>query len=85
VEALVLMTLLSRILLIGSKMMWSTLARCTGLAVKPTCINRAAVAGLRRHLKPRAVHIVTSTARQCIAFRSWGVNVQCHTQVSLCQ
>ncbi len=33
------MTLLSRILLIGSKMMWSTLARCTDLAVNPMCIN----------------------------------------------
>ena len=52
-----------------------------GLAVKPSCINRAAVAGLRRHLAPRAVYVITSTPRQCVAFRSWGANVHCHTQV----
>jgi hypothetical protein len=49
--------------------------------VKPTCINRAAVQGLLRHVRPRELHIVTSTARQCVAFRSWGASVSCHVQV----
>ena len=49
--------------------------------MKPTCINRAAVEGLLRHVRPRAVHLVTSTARQCVAFRSWGAAISCHTQV----
>lgn len=53
-----------------------------GMAVKPTCVNRAAIQALRRHLEPRGIYVVTQTARQCVAFRSWGHNVHCHLQVS---
>ena len=53
-----------------------------GVAVKPTCVNRAAVAALRRHLQPRFIHVVTATARQCAVFDSWGEEVTCHLQAS---
>ena len=49
--------------------------------MKPTCINHAAIEGLRRHLRPRSIHVVTVTARQCAAFASWGSDVICHVQV----
>ncbi len=52
------------------------------MAVKPTCVNRAAIQALRRHLEPRGIYVVTQTARQCVAFRSWGHDVHCHLQVS---
>eukprot|EP00208_Stichococcus_sp_RCC1054_P008690 CAMPEP_0206152494 /NCGR_PEP_ID=MMETSP1473-20131121/39354_1 /ASSEMBLY_ACC=CAM_ASM_001109 /TAXON_ID=1461547 /ORGANISM="Stichococcus sp, Strain RCC1054" /LENGTH=411 /DNA_ID=CAMNT_0053550053 /DNA_START=219 /DNA_END=1454 /DNA_ORIENTATION=+ len=50
------------------------------VALKPTCVNRAAVAALQRYVRPRTLHVVTATARQCTAFRSWGLNIACHLQ-----
>ncbi len=51
------------------------------VALKPTCVNREALAAVRRYLKPRTLHVVTPTARQCSAFRSWGADIACHLQV----
>lgn len=53
-----------------------------GVAVKPTCINRAALAAVRKYLRPRTLHVVTATQSQCDIFESWAPNIQCHLQVS---
>ena len=53
-----------------------------GVAVKPTCINRAALAAVRRYLRPRTIHVVTAMQQQCDVFESWAPNIQCHLQVA---
>jgi hypothetical protein len=55
---------------------------CAGVAVKPTCINRAALAAVRRYLRPRTIHVVTATQPQCDVFESWAPNIRCHLQVA---
>jgi hypothetical protein len=56
-----------------------------GVAVKPTCINRAALAAVRRYLRPRTIHVVTATQQQCDVFESWAPNIRCHLQVAVFQ
>jgi hypothetical protein len=51
-----------------------------GVAAKPSCIAQTAVAHINRHLRPRAIHIITTSERQCFQFRQWAGNVRCHLQ-----
>lgn len=41
-----------------------------GVAVKPSCVNRAAIRALNRHVQPRVIHVVSGTLQQCAVFQA---------------
>lgn len=47
---------------------WLGRAAASGVALKPSCVSRAAVRALNRYLKPRTIHIVSGTRAQCAVF-----------------
>ena len=41
-----------------------------GVAVKPSCVNRAAIRALNKHIQPRVIHVVSGTLQQCTVFQA---------------
>lgn len=51
-----------------------------GVSLKPSCVTRQAVASLNLYLKPRTIHVVTTSAAKCRIYNSFASNVDCHIQ-----
>jgi hypothetical protein len=59
------------------------LGRSAGVALKPSCVAQTAIAHINRHLRPRTIHIITTSERKCSMFRRWAANIRCHLEGQL--
>ncbi|KXZ47635.1 hypothetical protein GPECTOR_34g794 [Gonium pectorale] len=51
-----------------------------GVSLKPSCVTRQAVLSLNRYIKPRVIHVVTTSSEKCAVYTSFASNVECHVQ-----
>lgn len=51
-----------------------------GVSLRPSCVTRQAIASLNLYLKPRTIHVVTTSEAKCRIYNSFASNVDCHIQ-----